>query len=312
MCMLNNQPLVSVPVITYNSSKTVIATLDSIYAQTYPNIELIVSDDCSSDNTVEIMREWIDNHKERFVRTELITAETNTGVSGNCNRAEAACQGEWIKSIAGDDLLVDDCIENCVKYVSEYENVVVLFGRQDAFGDDEERCRQINAVFDYETLQAPAEKQLHKLIFENNYIPATTLFYHKERMRATGVRNDERIPLLEDWPKWINLLRAGVQFHFIDKVLVKYRMGGISTQKQQMSSAVYRSNRLMRFFYQYPEWYRENTENAVSRIVDEEMGLYMALLKTEEQLRRNCTSHSYRLGRFLLTPFRFLRRLLNK
>ena len=73
-------PLVSVPVITYNSSKTVLETLDSIYNQTYQNLELIVSDDCSTDNTVGICREWIEAHKKRFVRTELLTVEKNTGV----------------------------------------------------------------------------------------------------------------------------------------------------------------------------------------------------------------------------------------
>lgn len=305
-------PLVSIPVITYNSSKTVVETLDSIFAQTYPNIELIVSDDCSSDNTLEIVREWINKHKERFVRTELISAEKNTGISANLNRAEAACQAGWIKSIAGDDLLVEDCIESCIDYANKHNDVVVLFGRQVAFGVDEERCRQIDAVFDYETLQAPAEQQLYKLIFENNYIPATTLFYNKGRMRATGVKNDECIPLLEDYPKWINLLRAGVRFHFIDKVLVKYRAGGISTKKQRMSPALYRSNRLMRFYYQYPEWYRENAETAVSRIVEEEVSLYCALIETEEQMRKSRMSCSYRLGHFLLKPYRFYKRLLNK
>lgn len=68
-------PLVSVAVVTYNSSKTVLETLDSIYNQTYPNLELIVSDDCSPDNTVEICREWIAGHSRRFIRTELLTVE---------------------------------------------------------------------------------------------------------------------------------------------------------------------------------------------------------------------------------------------
>ena len=72
-----NQPLVSVTVITYNSSKTVLETLDSIKAQTYQNLELIVSDDCSTDDTVELCRNWIEQNKERFVRTELLTVEKN-------------------------------------------------------------------------------------------------------------------------------------------------------------------------------------------------------------------------------------------
>ena len=103
--------LVSVAVVTYNSSKTVVETLDSIANQTYPDLELIVSVDCSTDNTVEICREWIEAHKERFVRTELLTVEKNTGVSANMNRGADACQGEWVKDIAGDDVLLPECID---------------------------------------------------------------------------------------------------------------------------------------------------------------------------------------------------------
>lgn len=301
------QPLVSVSVITYNSSKTVIETLDSIYNQTYPNIELIVSDDCSADKTVELCCDWIDSHKDRFSRVELLTVEKNTGISGNCNRAENACRGEWIKSIAGDDLLVDDCIESCVDYVNEHEDVVVLFGRQDAFCADKKRCEEVNAIFDYEMLMRSSEEQLHKLIFDRNYIPATTLFYHKERYAHIGVKNDERIPLLEDWPKWINLLRAGVKFHFIDKVLVKYRVGGISTFVSVLSEKMYATERLMLYYYQYPEWYKENPDNAIQRMVEKDMLIYRMYLNE----RKRINSHAYRLGKIILRPIKYIRNILH-
>ena len=64
--MQEGNPLVSIIVITYNSSKYVLETLESAKAQTYQNIELIVTDDCSNDNTVEICRKWIEENKERF------------------------------------------------------------------------------------------------------------------------------------------------------------------------------------------------------------------------------------------------------
>lgn len=306
-----NQPLVSVPVIVYNSSKTVIETLDSIYNQTYPNIELIISDDCSTDNTVELCQKWINNRKDRFVRTEILKTEKNTGTSGNCNRARSACQGEWVKEIAGDDLFLPDCIENCVNYVNEHEGVIILFGRQDAFGADEKRCKEINAVFDYELLQAPAEQQLHHLLFEDNYIPATTAFYHKERMSATGVKNDERIPLLEDWPKWINLLRAGVKFHFIDKVLVKYRVGGVSTSSIA-SEKMYIADRLLLYYYRYPAWYKEDSEMAVQRMLKSDMWIYKAYLKEREIEIERVNSHAYRLGKAILRPFSWIKRKLHK
>ena len=68
------QPLVSIIVITYNSSKYVLETLESAKAQTYQNIELIVSDDCSTDNTVEICQNGSKTKNDLFVM-KLITVE---------------------------------------------------------------------------------------------------------------------------------------------------------------------------------------------------------------------------------------------
>lgn len=64
--------LVSICVLTYNSSEYIIETLDSIKNQNYQNIELIISDDCSFDNTVILCTQWINLNRDRFVRVELI------------------------------------------------------------------------------------------------------------------------------------------------------------------------------------------------------------------------------------------------
>ena len=302
------QPLVSVTVITYNSSKTVLETLDSIKAQTYQNLELIVSDDCSTDDTVELCRNWIEQNKDRFVRTELLTVEKNTGVAGNCNRAGAACRGEWGKGIAGDDILMPNCVQDCMDYVAEHPDTIYLFGKQKAFGASEERCKEIDAVFDYSFFSMTQEQQWHRLVFDGNCVPATTLFYNRMADQKVGIKNDERIPLLEDWPKWINLLRAGVKLHFVDKVLVNYRVGGISTGNRT-SLNMYRSGRLFDFYYRIPEWYRENQEEAIRRVVDEECAVYQWYVSSEKQLNQIRSSKAYRLGKLLLKPFRWMKRI---
>lgn len=297
------KPLVSVTVITYNSSKTVLETLESIKEQTYQNIELIVSDDCSTDNTVELCRDWIEQNKDRFVRAELLTVEKNTGVAGNCNRAGAACRGEWGKGIAGDDIMMPNCIQDCMDYIAAHPDTIYLFGKQKAFGASEERCKEIDSIFDYSFFNMTQEEQLHRLIFGENCVPATAVFCHRQHAKAIGVKNDERIPLLEDWPKWINLLRAGVKLHYVDKVLVKYRVGGIST-RERPSLEMYRSCRLFDFYYRFPEWYAENPDEAIRRMVQHECSIYVSLLSAE-QVR---SSKAYRLGKFLLKPFRWMKR----
>lgn len=219
-----NLPLVSVTVIAYKSADTIIETLNSIYNQTYPHIELIVSDDCSPDNTVEVCHQWIEEHKDRFVHTELITVDHNTGVSANCNRADDACNGEWIKDVAGDDILLADCIETCVNYITNNPDTIYLWGRCKAFGIDERRCKEIDDRFDYDFFKKTPKEQYEQLVFKNNCIPATSCLYNRLKLIELGIRNDERIPFIEDRPKWINLLLAGVPFSFVDKTLVLYRV----------------------------------------------------------------------------------------
>ncbi len=252
--MEENQPLVSVAVITYNSSKTVVETLDSIAGQTYPNLELILSDDCSTDNTVEVCRNWIDLHEERFVRTELLTVEKNTGVSANMNRAEEACQGEWVKPIAGDDILLPDCIEIYVDYVKEHLDLVYVFGRVEVFGENEDVIDGfVTRIFDYSFFDLPIEKQYEWLITKGfQPIPAATAFFNREKISLLGISNDERIPFLEDWPKWIKCVENGVKFHFVDRAVVRYRVsdnsicsGTLYREKFQRSFA------LLYIYYQH-------------------------------------------------------------
>lgn len=332
---LNNmeQPLVSVTVITYNSSKTVLETLDSIKAQTYQNLELIVSDDCSTDNTVDLCRKWIEQNQDRFVRTVLLTVEKNTGVAGNCNRAGTACQGEWVKGIAGDDILMPNCIQDCMDYVAEHPDTEVLFGRVRSFGGKtEEDNRKWDSWFNYKLLSLPSEEMLHYLLFVANGLPAPALFSKRGLNEKYDLKNDERIPLLEDWVNWINMLRAGIKFHFLDKDIVLYRLnGGLSTGVRS-SLKYFESERLFKFYYAYPAWQQEDSDAAIKRIVKEECDIYKQLLEAESEeaseihqqrdeykklyeryyreYNQIAGSKAYRFGKSLLKPLSVIKRIL--
>ncbi|MGQ7094825.1 glycosyltransferase family 2 protein, partial [Escherichia coli] len=78
---------ISVMVVTYNSEYTIEETLNSVLLQSYgaENIELIITDDCSKDNTVSIIKKWSVYNKNKFYRVVLIENSVNKGVSENCN-----------------------------------------------------------------------------------------------------------------------------------------------------------------------------------------------------------------------------------
>ena len=89
--------LVSVIVLSYRSAETIVETLDSIKNQTYSNIELIVTDDASPDNTVQVVRKWITENKGTLASIKLVTSDKNTGLPANINRGLKVAKGAYYK-----------------------------------------------------------------------------------------------------------------------------------------------------------------------------------------------------------------------
>lgn len=238
---MNDNPLVSVCVITYNSSKYIVETLDSILNQSYKNIELIISDDCSKDNTVEICKEWLRNNNSRFVHTHLITSVKNTGTAANVNRGIYAASGQWIKGIAGDDVLLPECIAINVRYVNEHPDAKLVFSQIQPFGNSQYINSHFYRIFlkGYGCLQLK-DRELFYLICLGNFIPAATSFINKSLFVSLD-GHDESIPLLEDWPFWIKASWHMVHFHFIPIRTVRYRMHDSSISIGTHSEAYMRS-----------------------------------------------------------------------
>ncbi len=215
------KPLVSVIVITYNSSLTVLDTLESIKKQTYRNIELIVTDDCSTDDTCSIVACWLENNKNTFKRAVLIKTLKNGGPAVNCNHGIKNALGEWSKVIAADDILLPDCIKQNVDYVNNHGEIQILFSKVNYFSElDNSAFSQDGVNWNFWKLTA---RQQHYLILLDNWITAPSQFIRKDVWEYLG-GFDESIPFIEDWPFWIKAYNAGVKFGFLDEPTVKYRI----------------------------------------------------------------------------------------
>lgn len=260
---MKDKETVTVAVITYNSSKYVIETLESIKAQTYPSLILQICDDCSTDNTVKVCKNWIENNKDRFVKTKIIVPEHNTGVAGNSNRAWDACETKYIKAIAGDDKLMPNCIEDNMQYMNEHPEAVFVFSKIKMFGSNKKQNEKIEAVSEYSKFSWSPEKQLDNLLRGKNFVAAPTCFENIEKIRELNLRNDERIPLIEDLPKWANAIRKGVKLNFFDKETVEYRVhnASLSTSKRP-NHRLEKSYEMFFFLYTYPYLYSIDPEYA--------------------------------------------------
>ena len=279
--MEEKMPLVSVAVITYNSSKYVLETLESIKAQTYKNIELIISDDCSTDNTMQLCKNWCEQNKKRFARIQYVEVEQNTGVSANCNRAEDACEAEWVKLIAGDDLLLPNCITDFMDYVTKHKDVLCVFGKMQVFGGDFQQCQTIQNTVSQrmDKMSRMTTQEQLDMIIEGYPPPAPTAFKKRVISSQYKVLYDERIPMIEDRPQWINLLQQNVHLFVLDKYVVKYRLGGISNSTKWHSLQLFQNKRLMFFYYIWHYKYQKNPENIINETVDFECNIYNKVLE---------------------------------
>lgn len=208
-----SEPLVSVIVITYNSAKFITETLESIKSQTYQNLELIVSDDCSSDNTIDICNKWVESNKSRFIHSAIITSDKNTGIPANCNRGLRASKGQLIKSIAGDDTMEIDFISRCVPEFNDpncavcYTNSNLINSKSEFIRKDDCNNFKSGNIFDD--------------IFFLRFCPrGPSYMYRREALFEVGLYNEDI--WVEDYLMLLKLTYLYEVKH-INEYLVNYR-----------------------------------------------------------------------------------------
>jgi alpha-1,3-rhamnosyltransferase len=213
------QPFVSIIVITYNSSKYVLETLESIKAQTYQNIELIVTDDCSIDDTINICASWMERNRDRFIRTELLAAPANTGIAANCNRGVAVARGEWVKTIAGDDILLPDGVSAFITFIQNNPKAKIVSAGVQSFGQlFEIKDNYLNTEFQ----KLAARQQLHYLLRRGCTIQGSSVFFEKNILsNLHGF--DEKYPFFEDHPFFVKATLNNLKIYGLKKICVRYR-----------------------------------------------------------------------------------------
>lgn len=243
-----NCPLVSVVIITYNSSEYVLDTLQSAYDQDYSNIEVVVSDDCSTDNTTEVVENWFLQNGNHFVRTKLVKTNKNTGIPANCNRGIINSEGEWIRLVAGDDLLAPNSIRKQVEFaqksgseafVGDILNFVEKNGEK-VFVGNGQHIDSVPWFFEWD-----AQKQYRYLLRHYDLgLGISSLF--KRFIYDNITMYDEKYRYEEDTLFQLNITKGGICYRYIKEPIMYYRM------HESISTAG--SSRLMNQKYEDSKW----------------------------------------------------------
>lgn len=221
---------VSIALIAYNSEKTILQTLESINEQTYDHnhIELIIADDCSQDNTLKLARDWADNVASKKLAIKIIEGNSNEGVVKNCNKAWKICSGEWIKTIAADDILHKDCVQDNVDFIRENKDALVVFSKMQIIGSEQVVPQSDNLIFN----KIDHIYQSRILLFLNE-VPAPTSFMSNILLERLNYA-DEEVRNIEDFYLWLKIVKNNIPLYFLDKVTVYYRVGsGVSSSNEE-------------------------------------------------------------------------------
>lgn len=215
------EQLVSVVIPAFNAEKYIAGTLSSVCMQTYHNLEILVVNDVSTDQTEDIVREFMTMDK----RIHLVNLERNGGVANARNIGVRVARGRYIAFLDSDDLWTPDKIQSQMDVVLEKQAKLVFTGS--VFIDEE--GNKLSS-----TLHVPETIQYKELLNQNLISCSSVLIDKKEYVRYPMPAGD----LHEDFATWLRILRDGVTAYGIDRPMLLYRMTQKSRSGNKWHSAM--------------------------------------------------------------------------
>ena len=228
---MENQPLVSVCIPTYNGERFIDEALQSVFSQTYKNIELIISDDKSADNTINIIISAMKNCPFHY----LISNHMPCGIGANWNNCIRNANGKYIKFLFQDDTLKNDCVEKMVRLAECDDQIGLVFSKRsficnsnDAFF--EKWIRQYSNVHNYwynlKTINSGKAllKSCSNLLSnpKNKVGEPTSVLLRKSIFGKTDCFNEQLVQVL-DYEFWYRVFKS-FKVGFIDESLVNFRL----------------------------------------------------------------------------------------
>ncbi len=216
-------------VLSYNSSKTIIETLNSIKSQTILPKVLIINDDFSDDETIMIIEKWISENQSQFICIKFIKSNIRNGSVKSLKNAFKHVKSNWVKPMAADDILENNYFESIRNKIIKHKFDILICNPK--FIDIHSKLLNFDKSYYFDCLPILfniGRPLLRYIIKFRMIIPSSTATF------STKVLNeiiDLRFKLIEDWPMWNIILKSNYRVMYCRSRLFKYRI-----QDQQVTS----------------------------------------------------------------------------
>ena len=224
---------VSIILPVYNAKEYIKDCIDSILAQTYQNFELIIGDDASTDNSIDICKQY-DNPKIRIIKCEHNYIRT-------CNTLLKFCNGDYIARMDADDIMLPNRIQKQVEILEKDKSLSLCCSNRLIIGTDERRDMWVENYVDDFILR----------LFCGNFIPHSTVMIRTSFLRNLGIKYKSEYPYAEDYKMWSDIAMNGGTIYAIKEPLIKYRIHDSSISMQNMLKQKETATKIQNEIYNY-------------------------------------------------------------
>lgn len=245
----SSSPSVSVVIPVYNGERFLVEAIDSVLSQTFADFELIILDNCSTDSSFDIAK----NYAEKDQRVRVIRNSENIGMVGNWNLAVLEATGDFIKLLCADDQIEPSHLQDFVEIFQSHPNVTLVTAIERFIGDSEveKDPSYYPATGDIEGRWA----QNHLLTHRNWVGCPSSVMFRRDSLRV-GIFNMMWKDYLTDFDLWLRILSSG-DLYVIPRVLTSIRLhqGQITNTKNIEFSFFKEEIDFLNTVFRFPEIY---------------------------------------------------------
>jgi glycosyltransferase involved in cell wall biosynthesis len=295
-------PTVSVIVPTYNRSGLLKIAVESVLNQNFTDYEIIITDNCSTDDTAEVVARLSDNRIRYYLNP------ANVGLTRNYNRALSLATGKYIAVFSDDDVMLPGNLAAKVNILDQYPSVGLVHSNtkeidgQGIITNDEHSQGWNNRIWSEMTSKPlmPGKRAYDILYDEWNFVSMPTVMMRKNILDGAKIEFNNQVTFILDWDMWLNIARLS-DFYFIEEPLVQIRTHGMNLTTKSSGDILFRERLISKVCLLQPDELSDDADAVLARIL---LSLHTQHLFLQAEMPTQLDLFKFRVKRMILYSFK--------